>query len=213
MDARFACPPDCGWCCTHLTREERPGEAEFRDALREEGVYHCRDAIGLGLSLAPTEAAALQAEAASRGLRVDIHPRTFLLESRRRLAVVLDWHMPYEACPFYASYQCTAYELRPLVCRAYPVMAGAPAWQLAPACPKSEPATAARALGNVRFGSFLKVESVARRAIDEQAATADDVAMTLLASPRHRFARGLAPAEAARRAARWRTVAPNALEA
>ncbi|MEA3201377.1 MAG: putative zinc- or iron-chelating domain [Thermoplasmata archaeon] len=196
----FQCPPDCGWCCTHLTRqvprEEARATGAFRAALREMGVYHCRDAVTTGLSLSNAEADALRRRAAERRMRLPLHPRTYLLETRRRLAVVLDWHLSREVCPFYADYQCTVYEDRPLVCRAFPVMVASP-MSLAPACPKV-PAPA----------SAMRVELRARRAIDRAHASLDETAMRALAGGR--FAEGLAPAEAARRLRRYRPVAVEA---
>ncbi|GEM_PF-6226841 len=196
----FQCPPDCGWCCTHLTREVPPEEAAstraFRAALRDLGVYHCGDAVTTGLSLSNAEAERFRGVAAQRGVRAAMHPRTFLLETRRRLAVVLDWHFPHAVCPFYESYQCTVYHDRPLVCRAFPVMVATPL-SLAPQCPK---VPAPR--------SALRVEVRARNAIERAHAAIDEGAMRAL--DRGRFALGLAPAEASRRARRYRVVALEA---
>lgn len=186
----FACPPDCGYCCTHLEREPEAGADEFRAMLREQGVYHCRDATRVGLSLSNAEAAALKAEADRRKMRLELHPRTYLLETRRRLAVVLDWHMPYLSCPFYQSYRCTAYEQRPLVCRAYPVLTIGRGG-LAPECPKMPVPTAQ-----------LRAERSMRRAIDEAHARVDEAAWRAMEGGR--FARGLPVAEAARRLRRYR---------
>lgn len=195
----FACPSDCGWCCTHLTREVPAAEARatraFRATLREMGVYHCGDAVTRGLSLSNAEADALRRRAAERGMRLGLHPRTWLLETRRRLAIILDWHLPREVCPFYADFRCTVYEDRPLVCRAFPVMVASPL-SLSPACPKV-PAPA----------SAMKVELRARRAIDRAHASLDDRAMRLLTTPGYRFAEGLTRAEAAKRLATYRRVA------
>ena len=209
----FQCPPDCGWCCTHLERPQTRAQAraanEWRALLRDLGVYHCRDAPARGLSLSNAEAEALRAEAEARGMRVRLHPRTFLLETRRRLAVVLDWHLAHASCPFYADFKCTAYDKRPLVCRAYPVLAPAPAWKLAPECPRTEETLA----GGARLGSFLRVESRARRAAEKAGAALDETAMRLLETPGARFAKGLGAAEAARRVNAYRTVSPEAFEA
>lgn len=180
----------------------------FRGVLREHGVYHCADRAHVGLSLSPDEAEALRAEAEARRMRLRLHPRTFLLESRRRIAVVLDWHMPYASCPFLVDFKCTAYEKRPLVCRAYPVMAPAPAWALAPECPKAEPTLAARQSGAIRFGSFLRIESAARRAIDRAHAALDVEVMEVLDTPGARFAKGLEAREAAERLRRYRALSP-----
>ena len=188
----FACPPDCGHCCTHLQREPEPGVAAFRAQLRRHGVYHCADAASGGLSLASAEADALREEAAARGMRLRLHPRTYLLETRRRLAVVLDWHMPDASCPFYADYRCTVYERRPLVCRAYPVMLASPL-VFAPACPKA-PALAAE----------VRAEKRARRALDDAHARVDADAWR--AMERGRFAKGLPAREAAARMRRYRHV-------
>ena len=215
--ASFACPPDCGWCCTHLSRalprEEARAQREFRAALRELGVYHCGDAMTRGLSLSGQEADAMRAAAKERGVRLPLHPRTYLLETRRRLAVVLDWHMPREACPLYQDFRCGAYHARPLVCRAFPVLSPAPRWGLAPECPRAEPTLADARAGSVRLGSFLRVEARARREVEARHALLDDAAMRLLDAPGARFAKGLAPAEAARRARAYRKVAPEALGA
>lgn len=200
MDAAFQCPPDCGHCCTHLTREVPPEEAAstrmFRAALRDLGVYHCGDAVTKGLSLSNAEAEALRRIATERGLRAAMHPRTYLLETRRRLAVVLDWHFPHASCPLYQDYKCTVYHDRPLVCRAFPVMMATPL-KLAPSCPKMPVPRAA-----------LRVEVKARNAVERAHASMDEGAMRAL--ERGRFARGLAPAEAARRAGRYRRVALEA---
>lgn len=197
MDA-FQCPPDCGWCCTHLTRTppaaEKRGTREWRALLRGLGVYHCTDATTTGLSVSSAEARAMRDAAARLGTRLPLHPRTFLLETRRRAAIVLDWHMPRAACPLYADYKCTAYDARPLVCRAYPVMMASPLG-LAPECPK---VPAPR--------SALRVELRARRDIESVHAALDSRAMAVLDAPGARFAKGLAAREAAARAARWRVV-------
>jgi Fe-S-cluster containining protein len=211
--AAFQCPPDCGWCCTHLERKtdraEARATADWRALLRGMGVYHCRDAATVGLSLSNAEADALRAEAERRGLRIRLHPRTFLLETRRRESVVLDWHLPHASCPFYADFKCTAYDARPRVCRAYPVMGPAPSWKLAPECPKAAPTLEAAASGSLRLGSFLRVESRARRAVEKAHAGLDELAFRLLDAPGARFAKGLSAAEAAERVARYRLVTPE----
>lgn len=217
MPAVFSCPPDCGWCCTHLGRELPSEEAEsvtgFRDVLRELGVYHCTDGVTVGLSLSNAEAEGFRALAKERGLHVDLHPRTFLLETKRRVAVVLDWHFPYGSCVFYKDFRCTAYEARPLVCRAFPVMAPAPRWGLAPQCPKTEETLALRERAQVRFGTYLKVEGQARRALERAHATLDETAMRILETPGARFATGLDPKEAHARLARYRVLSPEAFDA
>jgi Fe-S-cluster containining protein len=211
----FQCPSDCGYCCTHLKRDlprdEQRAQSAFRAWMRDLGVYSCGDAVTTGLALSPEEAEGLRAEAARRGIRVRLHPRTYLLETRRRLAVVLEWHLAHEECPFYADYKCTAYDLRPLVCRAFPVMAPAPAWRLAPSCPKTDETQALAGAKAVRLGTYLGAENRARRAVEARHADLDDVALRLLDAPGARFAKGLSMREAAGRLRRYRFVAPDAL--
>lgn len=189
----FACPSDCGHCCTHLEREPDPGADEFRDILREQGIYHCGDGARRGLSLSNAEAATLRDEARRSGVRARLHPRTYLLETRRRLAVVLDWHLAHASCPFYAGDGCSVYAQRPLVCRAYPVMLAGPL-TFAPECPK---APAPRA--------DVRAELRARRAIDRAHALVDASAWD--AMERGRFAKALSTREAAERLRRYRHVA------
>lgn len=215
--APFQCPPACGWCCTHLERtpdrEEARATREFRAMLRDLGVYHCGDAVTVGLSLSNEEARALREEAARRGVKARMHPRTYLLETRRRVAVVLDWHFPHVSCPFYEEYRCTVYEARPLVCRAFPVLGAAPAWRLAPQCPETEATLAAREAGRVRLGTYLRGENAARRAVEKASAAMDESAMRILDAPGARFATGLDPREAARRLKRYRLTSPAEFEA
>lgn len=161
--------------------------------MREQGVYSCADGTRSGLSLSNAEAARLRARSDERRLSVELHPRTFLLESRRRVAVVLDWHLAHASCPFYADFRCTVYDERPLVCRAYPVMIGSPL-ALAPDCPKMPVA-----------GTQLREELKVRRALDRAHAMLDADGWRALESGR--FAKGLAVAEADRRVRRYRHVA------
>lgn len=192
----FACPPDCGYCCTHLHRDVSDDEAastdDFRALLRTQGVYHCEDAVTTGLSLSNAEAARFVE------LGADVHPRTFLLEKKRRLMVTLDWHMPKSVCPFYQSYQCTVYDDRPLVCRAYPVMQiGRSSTKLAPECPEMPVPTAQ-----------LLSERKVRRAIDEAHAALDETALRALSLGD--FAMGLTLSDATARAAKYRPIAVEA---
>lgn len=193
----FACPPDCGHCCTHLEREPAPGDDEFRAILRDEGIYHCPDSQRVGLSLSNAEAAVLRAAAKERGMRVDIHPRTYLLETRRRVAVVLAWHMPNVSCAFYADYKCTAYEVRPMQCRAFPVIGlGRGPDVLAPDCPKMP-------IPLVQ----LRAERKARDAMERAHAKLDELGWLLLARPDARYVKGLTPREAKKRLDHYRVVA------
>jgi Fe-S-cluster containining protein len=212
--AGFACPPDCGYCCTHLERDVPGDEAYsvrmFHKELRGLGVYHCDDGVAVGLSISNAEAEAFRRIAKARKIKAPMHPRTFLLETRRRLAVVVDWHFPHVSCPFYQDYKCTVYDDRPLVCRAFPVMAPSPRWSLAPSCPKAAPTMDDAKAGTIRLGTFLRVESKARRAIDEAHATLDTNAMLALDKPGARFAKGLDVAESMRRAKAYKRVALEA---
>ena len=210
----FQCPPDCGWCCTHLERavdrDEARATEDFRAALRDLGVYHCRDAVTKGLSLSNAEADALRDEAEARGLRIKLHPRTFLLETRRRDAVVLDWHFPHVECPFYSDFKCTAYDKRPLVCRAYPVLAPAPRWRLAPECPRAAPTQEAVEAGALKLGVFLRGENKARHAVERASAALDEAAWRVLDTPSARFVKGLSAVEAEKRVRAYRLLSPEA---
>ena len=203
----MSCPPDCGWCCTHLVKPREPeraaAERDFLDELATHGVYRCRDLPHTGLSLTNAEAASLRAVAEQRGVRADIHPRTFLIETRRRWTVVVDWHLAHASCPFYADFKCTVYEQRPLPCRAFPVLGAAPAWVLGPECPRVEERAWERV--DVTRGSFFRAEAKARRALDKASAAFDE-AFSLTARKEFRFAEGLEAVDAARRARRYRAV-------
>lgn len=195
----FACPPDCGHCCSHLERAPEPGDDDFRAILREQGIYHCADGARSGLALSPAEADALRARASERGIALKLHPRTYLLETRRRMAVVLDWHMPASSCPFLVDLRCTAYEVRPLVCRAFPVITlGRGASGLAKDCPKMPVAR-----------TQLRAETRARRAIEEAHAALDEAGWAALGEPGARYAKGLSPREAAARLERYRIASPE----
>lgn len=193
----------------HLERATHPENGAFRAHLRELGVYHCTDATRVGLALSNDEAARLRAIAEARGVAARIHPRTFLLDGRRRVAVVLDWHLPHRSCPFYAGFRCTVYDARPLVCRAYPVLAigraGLPDVAAgtsssssldAPECPKM-PVPRAQ----------LRAESAARRALERAHAALDAIGADVLT--RGGLVEGLAPREAGARLRRYRITTPE----
>lgn len=208
--SRFECPSDCARCCSDLTRDvpadERRAARDFRALLRGLGVYTCTDAPETGLSLTPAEARALRREADARGHRLKLHPRTYLLDTRRRIARVLEWHLAHASCPFLDGFRCGAYEARPLVCRAYPVLAPAPSWVLAPACPETAATQAAADAGRLRLGTHLGAENRARRTLEARHAGLDARAFALLDAPGARYAKGLAPREAAERLKRYRLV-------
>lgn len=197
--APFSCPPDCGRCCSELERSvpraEAAAQREFRSLLREQGVYHCRDPSTRGLSLSSAEAERLRVRAAERGQRIRLHPRTWLLDGRRRIAVVLDWHLAHASCPFYSDFRCTVYADRPLVCRAYPVVGLG--GRLAPECPHVTP----------EARPALRAEARVRGKLERAHAALDARAWSLLDAPGARFSKGLAPGEANRRLQRYRLVA------
>lgn len=201
----MSCPPDCGWCCTHLVkprpRAQAEAEAAFVDELRAHGVYRCDDAPDTGLSLTNAEASRLLARAKERRVKADIHPRTFLLDTRRRRTVVVDWHLAHASCPFYEDFRCTVYDDRPLPCRAYPVYGLGPRWILAPECPRVE----AEAWGRESRKRFFAVEAEARKALEAQHAALDE-AFALTMRDDLRFATGLSRREALARARRYRIV-------
>jgi len=200
----FACPSDCAKCCRlqpERTPEAAAEERAFIDAMAEMGVYTCEDGPN-GLVVSPPEAARLKAVAKSRGLRLKLHPRTFLLDARARRVVVVAWHLAHAPCTFLDGFRCTVYDDRPLVCRAFPVSSPAP-WRLAPLCPEGPPARAKQRTGLASFPVYFGGEAAARRALDAEDAAREARALALLDDPRARFRAGLSFAAARKLGARW----------
>ncbi len=125
---RFACTM-CGKCCETL--QERPGAPEWPagfDALARQGLYGL--ATERGLQVWSWERRRLAREAAARGVALRVVPSLVLLDDGPPTgrAIALVHELAHMACPLAVpgpvpdSVVCGAYDARPLVCRAFPVV-------------------------------------------------------------------------------------------
>lgn len=188
----FTCPAECAKCCNTLVKHREPEEEEFLqefDAInREQGLYTTDVLASRGIVLTPEEARRLRAASKRKGARARILPHTFLLDGRTRTAVMVSYRLDHAQCPFLEGYRCGVYEDRPLPCRAFPVMVGAPRWGLSPICPEVPAAEAAREQGTP-FGTQFRVEAAARRAQGRAEMAVEERLQSLLAEEGHDWQR------------------------
>lgn len=211
----FTCPPDCAKCCNTLVKHREPEEEEFLllfdEANREQGIYTTNVLASRGIVLTPEEARRLRAQSRRRGARARILPHTFLLDRKANTAVVVSYRMDHAQCPFTEGYRCGVYEDRPMPCRAFPVMVGAPQWSLSPVCPLVPEAEEKRAAKVATYREQFTVEAAARRAIGRSELATEERLMALLGDSARAWKRGLPQEKALALLKAWRHVDLDAL--
>ena len=127
--ARFPCQEGepcnrCGGCCN--IRENFHMQVADDVAIKEQ-VYRRLCVLYLypfnryTISLTHEEAARLRSIASARNITLSILPKKVLYDAENNKAIVWDWFVDHEICPFLeGTNQCTIYEHRPEICRMFP---------------------------------------------------------------------------------------------
>lgn len=121
MSATFACT-ECARCCNHLLETKAKTLPENAAALAEAGL-HALPRTG-GLQAWAWEAEAMRRAAARRGHDIPFEPALAValrIGEATRLATLV-YEMTRNACPLVEGTRCGAYEERPVICRAYPLL-------------------------------------------------------------------------------------------
>jgi len=213
-DAAFSCPPDCAKCCRSLVKEREPEEeeflAEFDSVNRDQGLYTVDILARKGIVLTCAEARRLKEARKRTGAKARIVPHAFLLDGKGKRAIIASYRLDHAVCAFLDGYRCGAYEERPMPCRAFPVMVGAPTWSLAPLCPLVPEAQGKRERG-VTYREQFRVEAAARRAIGRTEAATEEALLRVLTEEGPRLKRGLTTERAVALLREWPQVDLDAL--
>lgn len=115
----FACT-ECARCCSSLVDKKAIGLPANADTLAEGGFY-ALPRMG-GLQLWSWERRRLLAAAAAMGQPLHFEPALGVVDETRGTFVTLIWELVADACPMLRGKHCGAYEARPTICRAYPLL-------------------------------------------------------------------------------------------
>jgi len=115
----------CGKCCIHLREKDVFTETEDlkirKNIFLKKGVLYLYPMERYGLSITKEEADIMQKEAKKQGIKLEIIPKKILIKENGE-AFAFDFAMDHEICPFYKDKSCLIYELRPKVCKAFPII-------------------------------------------------------------------------------------------
>ncbi|MHB8585711.1 MAG: YkgJ family cysteine cluster protein [Thermoplasmatota archaeon] len=132
---RFNCT-QCARCCRNLLESKAKGLPPEALEAAGHGIYHLPRSGGL-MAWA-WEARAMRQAAMRRGVVLDFRPSTGIVVSRdaAKEFVTLVYELQQNECPLLASSNlCGAYEERPVVCRAYPLLLTGPSVTISTHCP------------------------------------------------------------------------------
>lgn len=121
-EPRFACT-QCARCCRNLLETKTKGLPSDAEALSGVGIRQ-RERVG-GLMAWAWEVEQMSQAARERGVALDFRPVTevTLRTGDVVTAVALIYELQSNECPLVArSNLCGAYDARPVVCRAYPLL-------------------------------------------------------------------------------------------
>lgn len=113
-----------GECC-HI-REQMSIDASQEKTLKEHvyansGVLYLYPFSRYTISLTHDEAVRMAAEAKKRKITLKIFPKKVLYDPKTHKAVVFDWFVDHDVCPFLeGKNNCTIYADRPKICKDFP---------------------------------------------------------------------------------------------
>jgi len=122
---KFSCKK-CGKCC-HLRNDnafDKDVDNDFVDLMfREFGISYLAPISRITINVWPEERELLLEEAKRRNINVNIAPKRGIYDEKSGNLIVLDYFIDSDVCPFYddKTRSCTAYSIRPRICRSYPL--------------------------------------------------------------------------------------------
>jgi Fe-S-cluster containining protein len=122
----FRCLPNCGKCCSRLRNQHLEESAiEYgrnRTRLARKGLYLLAEASEVTILLEEWEVGWMRDRAAKIGVEFLPTPHMVVIDSLCDDMIVLSWNLGHATCPFLqADLHCGIYDLRPLLCRSFPL--------------------------------------------------------------------------------------------
>lgn len=122
---RFICIKEghcsrCGDCCRRHPSDISPEEEAFlrRDIYEKKGIIYLYPFRTFGIPFKPYELPRFRKMANERGLDFDFKPLKIIIQNGT--PVIIDYFLDMDACPFLSNNQCTVYEDRFEICKAFP---------------------------------------------------------------------------------------------
>lgn len=175
----FACTL-CGKCCLNLQERAEPAWPAAFDRNARAGFYGLPTKAGL--QVWSWEKRRMERAARERGVPIAFEPSLVVLDDKAQEAVVLVWELATMACPLHVTADpagfappvrptpegklvlCGAYEDRPAVCRAYPVLLRGEAAAWSARCPDAfAPEASDRAAWAATYGDSFAAAEAANR--------------------------------------------------
>jgi len=116
----------CGACC-HIREKDKgislEDEEKYRSYMYSKfGIIYLARLSDITINVWPEEAERLKEEAKSRKIELKIVPKRAVYDRKAHELIILDYYIDHDICPFYKEKLCTAYNIRPIICRSYPLL-------------------------------------------------------------------------------------------
>jgi Fe-S-cluster containining protein len=122
----FVCT-QCGECC-HI-REDKGISLEEEQAYstfmyKNYGVIYLAALNSITINVWPEEHEALINEAIKRNIDLKMKPKRAVYNVNTKELLIIDYFIDHDICPFFDKKNklCTVYDIRPLICRSYPLL-------------------------------------------------------------------------------------------
>lgn len=114
LDEKFKCQK-CAHCCSTLQLEEDAGL--FLGYFNSAYILHC---CKPSLTLFDWEAKEMAEEAEKEGIKLKMTPYKLVYDTNSKTAIILQYALAHNVCPFLKFNACSIYAKRPLICRLFP---------------------------------------------------------------------------------------------
>lgn len=114
INEKFKCQK-CAHCCSTLQLEE--GVGLFPGYFNSAYILHC---VKPSLTLFDWEAKEMAEKAEKEGIKLKLVPYKLVYDTKSKTAIILQYALAHNVCPFLKFNACSIYEKRPLICRLFP---------------------------------------------------------------------------------------------
>jgi len=119
----------CGECCRHFN--------VVIDPWTEGAVVHMVKDGSVGVEVWPWEARELILQSGAKNAGIVLMPSNVMVDRSRNMAVALSYFIANEDCPMQKGKFCSIHEVKPNVCRYFPLVMGRPGIHISERCPVS----------------------------------------------------------------------------
>lgn len=119
---KFKCT-NCGKCCSHIRGNLSSEDISY---IKEIGygklpIVHLMPPSENSFPIWPFEYERIKEYCDSNGVLVDIIPGKAVFDLISNKTIVISYFLPHDSCPFHKDNRCIIYDVRPKVCRFFPM--------------------------------------------------------------------------------------------